>query len=215
MASRSDVTCYRVYDADMPEYAFAIDIYRTIDPDQTWLYVQEYAAPAEIELESVRRRRNEALSVMPEVTGVPQERIHVRTRRRNKRGEQYRKVDEQANSTMSLKGSRFRVNFDDYLDTGLFLDHRMTRAGCARQPVASGSSICSPTRERQLCTLRRAALRQPQLLTCPARTWIGHSATWQSTACWTTKRLAANTSSCRRIVANGSRRVRQTGSATT
>jgi 23S rRNA (guanine2445-N2)-methyltransferase / 23S rRNA (guanine2069-N7)-methyltransferase len=128
-ASRSDVSCYRVYDADMPEYAFAIDIYRTLEPDLTWLHVQEYAAPAEIELEAVRRRRNEALSVLPEVTGVPEERIQVRTRRRNKRGEQYRKVDEQANFHFVIEGGlKFRVNFDDYLDTGLFLDHRMTRA---------------------------------------------------------------------------------------
>jgi 23S rRNA (guanine2445-N2)-methyltransferase / 23S rRNA (guanine2069-N7)-methyltransferase len=128
-ASRSDVSCYRVYDADMPEYAFAIDIYRTLEPDLTWLYVQEYAAPAEIELDAVRRRRNEALSVLPEVTGVPEERINVRTRRRSKRGEQYRKVDEQANFHVLMEGGlKFRVNFDDYLDTGLFLDHRTTRA---------------------------------------------------------------------------------------
>ncbi|MFL6603813.1 MAG: bifunctional 23S rRNA (guanine(2069)-N(7))-methyltransferase RlmK/23S rRNA (guanine(2445)-N(2))-methyltransferase RlmL [Steroidobacteraceae bacterium] len=128
-ASRSDVFCFRVYDADMPEYAFAIDVYRTLDPDLTWLYVQEYAAPSDIELEAVRRRRNEALSVLPEVTSVPQERIHVRTRRRNKRGEQYRKIDEQANFHVVMEGGlKFRVNFDDYLDTGLFLDHRMTRA---------------------------------------------------------------------------------------
>ena len=128
-ARRSDVSCYRVYDADMPEYAFAIDIYRSVAPDLTWLYVQEYAAPYEIELDAVRRRRSEALSVLPEVTGVPQERIHVRTRRRNKRGDQYRKVDEQANFHVVLEGGlRFRVNFDDYLDTGLFLDHRVTRA---------------------------------------------------------------------------------------
>jgi 23S rRNA (guanine2445-N2)-methyltransferase / 23S rRNA (guanine2069-N7)-methyltransferase len=128
-ASRADVSCFRVYDADMPEYAFAIDLYRTVDPELTWLYVQEYAAPAEIELEAVRRRRNEALSVLPEVTGAPAERIHVRTRRRTKRGEQYRKVDEQANFHVVMEGGlKFRVNFDDYLDTGLFLDHRMTRA---------------------------------------------------------------------------------------
>jgi 23S rRNA (guanine2445-N2)-methyltransferase / 23S rRNA (guanine2069-N7)-methyltransferase len=128
-ASRSDVACFRVYDADMPEYAFAIDLYRTLDPDLTWLYVQEYAAPSEIELEAVRRRRNEALSVLPEVTGVAEERIHVRTRRRNKRGEQYRKVDEQAHFHVVTEGGlKFRVNFDDYLDTGLFLDHRVTRA---------------------------------------------------------------------------------------
>jgi 23S rRNA (guanine2445-N2)-methyltransferase / 23S rRNA (guanine2069-N7)-methyltransferase len=127
-ASKSDIFCYRVYDADMPEYAFAIDVYHTLDPDQTWLYVQEYAAPAEIELDAVRRRRNEALSVMPEVTGVPEERINVRTRRRNKRGEQYKKVDEQAHFHYVLEaGLKFRVNFDDYLDTGLFLDHRITR----------------------------------------------------------------------------------------
>jgi len=128
-ASRSDISCYRVYDADMPEYAFAIDIYGTFDPEQTWLYVQEYAAPAEIELDAVRRRRNEALSVMPEVTGVPEERIHVRTRRKNKRGEQYRKVDEQAHFHYIREGGlKFQVNFDDYLDTGLFLDHRITRS---------------------------------------------------------------------------------------
>jgi 23S rRNA (guanine2445-N2)-methyltransferase / 23S rRNA (guanine2069-N7)-methyltransferase len=128
-ASRADVSCFRVYDADMPEYAFAIDLYRTLEPDLTWLYVQEYAAPVEIELEAVRRRRNEALSVLPEVTGVPEERIRVRTRRRNKRGEQYRKVDEQANFHWVMEGGlKFRVNFDDYLDTGIFLDHRMTRA---------------------------------------------------------------------------------------
>ena len=128
-ASRADVSCFRVYDADMPEYAFAIDLYRTLDPDLTWLYVQEYAAPSEIELDAVRRRRNQALSVLPEVTGVPEERIRVRTRRRTKRGEQYRKVDEQANFHVVMEGGlKFRVNFDDYLDTGIFLDHRMTRA---------------------------------------------------------------------------------------
>ena len=127
--TKSDITCYRVYDADMPEYAFAIDIYRTLDPEQTWLYVQEYAAPAEIELDAVRRRRNEALSVMPDVTGVPEERINVRTRRRNKRGEQYKKVDEQAHFHYIIEGGlKFRVNFEDYLDTGLFLDHRITRS---------------------------------------------------------------------------------------
>jgi 23S rRNA (guanine2445-N2)-methyltransferase / 23S rRNA (guanine2069-N7)-methyltransferase len=66
---------------------------------------------------------------LPEVTGVPEERIQVRTRRRTKRGEQYRKVDEQANFHFVIEGGlKFRVNFDDYLDTGLFLDHRMTRA---------------------------------------------------------------------------------------
>ena len=130
-ADRSGVSCYRLYDADMPEYAFAIDVYRTIggaDSELTWLYVQEYAAPAEIELESVRKRRGEALSTLSDVTGVAQERVRVRTRRKNKRGEQYSKVQDRDNYYVVMEdGLRFLVNFDDYLDTGLFLDHRTTR----------------------------------------------------------------------------------------
>jgi 23S rRNA (guanine2445-N2)-methyltransferase / 23S rRNA (guanine2069-N7)-methyltransferase len=127
-AARTGVSCYRLYDADMPEYAFAIDLYRSIEPDLEWLYVQEYAAPAEIEQEAVRRRRSEALSTLPQVTGVPGERIRLRTRRRTRRGDQYRKIQQQGSfHVISEGGLRFEVNFDDYLDTGLFLDHRVTR----------------------------------------------------------------------------------------
>jgi 23S rRNA (guanine2069-N7)-methyltransferase / 23S rRNA (guanine2445-N2)-methyltransferase len=128
-ADKAGISCYRLYDADMPEYAFAIDLYRTVDPDESWLYVQEYAAPAEIEPEAVRRRRGEALSTLPQVTGIPPDRIKLRTRRRTHRGEQYRKVGEQGHfHTVLEDGLRLLVNFDDYLDTGLFLDHRTTRA---------------------------------------------------------------------------------------
>jgi 23S rRNA (guanine2445-N2)-methyltransferase / 23S rRNA (guanine2069-N7)-methyltransferase len=91
--------------------------------------VQEYAAPAEIELEAVRKRRGEALSTLADVTGVPAERIRVRTRRKTKRGEQYAKVQDRSDYHVVIEGGlQFLVNFDDYLDTGLFLDHRMTRA---------------------------------------------------------------------------------------
>ena len=126
-AERSGITCYRLYDADMPEYAFAIDVYKSTD-EAMWLYVQEYAAPAEIELESVRKRRGEALSTLSDVTGVDPDHVRVRTRRKNKRGEQYSKVQERANYHVVMEdGLKFLVNFDDYLDTGLFLDHRTTR----------------------------------------------------------------------------------------
>jgi len=128
-AVKEDVSCYRLYDADMPEYAFAIDIYHTVEPEETWLYVQEYAPPAEIEAEAVRRRRGEALSALPGVTGVPPERIKLRTRRRTQRGEQYGKVGDRSEFYVVLEGGlQLIVNFDDYLDTGLFLDHRITRA---------------------------------------------------------------------------------------
>ena len=129
-AQRAGVSCHRLYDADMPEYAFAIDVYQTVEPElETWLYVQEYAAPPEIEAEAVRRRRREALAALPEAAGVPIDRITLRTRRRMHRGDQYRKVARQGNFRTVLEGGlKFQVNFEDYLDTGLFLDHRITRA---------------------------------------------------------------------------------------
>ncbi len=128
-AQREQVNCYRLYDADMPEYAFAIDLYTGADPAARWLYVQEYAAPREIPDEAVRRRRGELLAALPGVTGVPAANIRLRTRRRSAGGVQYAKVAERGEFHVVLEhGLRFLVNFDDYLDTGLFLDQRLTRA---------------------------------------------------------------------------------------
>ena len=127
-AEREGVSCYRLYDADMPEYSFAIDRYTEFDGANTWLYVQEYAAPKTIEPEAVQRRRAEALAALPGVTGIPMERIHLRQRRRTTRGDQYEKLAESADFKLVAEGGlRFWVNFTDYLDTGLFLDHRVTR----------------------------------------------------------------------------------------
>jgi 23S rRNA (guanine2445-N2)-methyltransferase / 23S rRNA (guanine2069-N7)-methyltransferase len=127
-ADREGTSCYRLYDADMPEYAFAIDRYRLADSDEQHLYVQEYAAPASIEAAAASRRRAEALAALPEASGVPLDRIHLRTRQRQSGSSQYERLDEQARFHTVLESElRFRVNFSDYLDTGLFLDHRLTR----------------------------------------------------------------------------------------
>jgi 23S rRNA (guanine2445-N2)-methyltransferase / 23S rRNA (guanine2069-N7)-methyltransferase len=123
----SGVTCYRLYDADMPEYAFAIDIYKS-GPD-AWVCVQEYEAPESIAKESVRQRRAEALSVLPSTLEVDAAHVVYRRRRKQKEGEQYVRLDERAQlHEVEEGGLRFLVNFHDYLDTGLFLDHRPTRA---------------------------------------------------------------------------------------
>jgi 23S rRNA (guanine2069-N7)-methyltransferase / 23S rRNA (guanine2445-N2)-methyltransferase len=124
-ARREDVACFRIYDADMPEYSFAIDIYGN---DERYACVQEYAAPPTVARDAARGRRDEALSVLPEVLGLPQERITLRVRRRQRHGEQYEKVDSESRFHTVREGRyRFLVNFTDYLDTGLFLDHRITR----------------------------------------------------------------------------------------
>jgi 23S rRNA (guanine2445-N2)-methyltransferase / 23S rRNA (guanine2069-N7)-methyltransferase len=131
-AAKEQVSCYRIYDADMPEYSFAIDRYAEAPNDKNsqrvWLYVQEYAAPKTIEAEAVQRRRNEALAALPGVTGIDPARIHLRQRRKTARGEQYEKLGETAEFQLVEESDlRFWVNFTDYLDTGLFLDHRLTR----------------------------------------------------------------------------------------
>jgi 23S rRNA (guanine2445-N2)-methyltransferase / 23S rRNA (guanine2069-N7)-methyltransferase len=90
--------------------------------------VQEYAAPATVDPEAARRRREEALAVLPEVTGVPLTDIRLRTRRKQKDGGQYAKLNRREEFHIVEEGGlQVRVNLDDYLDTGLFLDHRLTR----------------------------------------------------------------------------------------
>jgi 23S rRNA (guanine2445-N2)-methyltransferase / 23S rRNA (guanine2069-N7)-methyltransferase len=127
-ARRDGTTCYRLYDADMPEYALAIDLYHCIDDERRRLFVQEYAAPSTIEPEAVRRRRDEALSVLPEVTGISFDDIHLRTRQRQRGAAQYEKLDSQRQMhVVAEHGAKLQVNFTDYLDTGVFLDHRSTR----------------------------------------------------------------------------------------
>ena len=126
-AQREAVHCFRIYDADMPEYAFAIDLYGD-GGGQSWAYVQEYEAPRTIEPEAVRARRREVLAVIPEVLSLPKERIHLRRRRQQKGVAQYEKVSNEREFEAVREGPyRFLVNFHDYLDTGLFLDHRLTR----------------------------------------------------------------------------------------
>jgi 23S rRNA (guanine2445-N2)-methyltransferase / 23S rRNA (guanine2069-N7)-methyltransferase len=124
-AEREQIDCFRVYDADMPEYAFAIDLYGR---ESRHVYVQEYAAPKSVNQESARERRREALAVLPEVLGVPLPRVHTRVRKPQKGAEQYEKRDSAAERHAVLEGGlKFWVNFRDYLDTGLFLDHRIVR----------------------------------------------------------------------------------------
>jgi 23S rRNA (guanine2445-N2)-methyltransferase / 23S rRNA (guanine2069-N7)-methyltransferase len=127
-AGREKVSCYRIYDADMPEYSFAIDRYAEADSERVWLYVQEYTAPKTINPDAVQRRRSEALAALPGVTGIAADHIHLRQRRKTTRGDQYEKLAAQGDfKLVEENGLRFWVNFTDYLDTGLFLDHRITR----------------------------------------------------------------------------------------
>jgi 23S rRNA (guanine2445-N2)-methyltransferase / 23S rRNA (guanine2069-N7)-methyltransferase len=131
---REGITCFRAYDADLPEYAAAIDVYAT-DPDgDVWLHVQEYAAPAEIPEATTRRRLNELLVAARDVFALPAERVALKTRSIGKGGGKYGRLAQRGEFLVVREGdARLRVNLFDYLDTGLFLDHRPLRLRIARE----------------------------------------------------------------------------------
>lgn len=175
-AAREGITCYRVYDADLPDYAAAIDLYEGApETPGRWLVIAEYAAPKTVDPALAHARMTDILAIAPRVLDVPADHVHARERLRARGGSQYALAGEAdprhgglgrasgsraatstvgkagAASTGSAAGSKapasgaaaagdalahplireggltFEVNFDDYLDTGIFLDHRVTR----------------------------------------------------------------------------------------
>ncbi len=121
------VSCYRLYDADMPEYNVAVDLYQ--GDAGRWVHVQEYEAPESVDERKARARLAEALAVLPAELEVAAEAVYLKVRRRQRGAAQYEKQAERGVfHTVNEGGLRFAVNFSDYLDTGLFLDHRPTRA---------------------------------------------------------------------------------------
>nr|WP_289124979.1 bifunctional 23S rRNA (guanine(2069)-N(7))-methyltransferase RlmK/23S rRNA (guanine(2445)-N(2))-methyltransferase RlmL [uncultured Halomonas sp.] len=119
---QSGETCYRIYDADMPEYALAVDRYG----DR--VHVQEYAAPSSINPAQAQKRLFDALEVLPEALGVDPSKIYVKRRERQTGAAQYQKREASGERFEVQEGSaRLWVNLRDYLDTGLFLDHRPVR----------------------------------------------------------------------------------------
>ena len=127
-ARQQEVSNFRLYDADMPEYALAVDRYVEAGSGLVHLYVQEYAAPDSVDPAAAARRRAEAMAVLPAVTQVDPANLHLRVRQRQRGSSQYSRLG-RAGSYVSVEegGLKFLVNFTDYLDTGLFLDHRLTR----------------------------------------------------------------------------------------
>ncbi len=127
-AKKSGVSCYRLYDADMPEFALAIDIYGD-EHAQNWLHIQEYAAPKSVDEKASMERLREALYVIRDCLGVPEERMFLKRREVQKGRAQYEKASAEESATFCIyeNGIRLKVNLSDYLDTGLFLDHRPIR----------------------------------------------------------------------------------------
>ena len=121
-ACKEGIDSYRIYDADLPEYNVAIDKY--LD----YVVLQEYAAPAAIPESVTKRRMTDVLLTLPHVLGIAPESIILKTREKQKGTKQYQKLDaDKLHLVTKEYNCQFRINLTDYLDTGLFLDHRLTR----------------------------------------------------------------------------------------
>lgn len=121
-AQKEGIDSYRIYDADIPEYNVAVDKY--LD----YVIIQEYMAPATIPEAVTKRRLSDVLLALPSAIGINPNKMIMKTRERQKGASQYQKLDERKLELITTEyGAKFKLNLTGYLDTGLFLDHRLTR----------------------------------------------------------------------------------------
>ncbi|GKW09733.1 MULTISPECIES: bifunctional 23S rRNA (guanine(2069)-N(7))-methyltransferase RlmK/23S rRNA (guanine(2445)-N(2))-methyltransferase RlmL [Pectobacterium] len=121
-AKQQGIECYRLYDADLPEYNVAVDRYGS------WVVVQEYAPPKTIDAQKARQRLFDVINATLSVLELPSNRLVLKTRERQKGKNQYEKLAQKGDFLLMEEfGAKLWVNLTDYLDTGLFLDHRIAR----------------------------------------------------------------------------------------
>ncbi len=121
-ARQEGIECYRLYDADLPEYNVAVDRYAD------WVVIQEYAPPKTIDEHKARQRLFDIIAATISVLDMPPNKLILKTRERQKGKNQYQKLGEKGDFIeVGEYNARLWVNLTDYLDTGLFLDHRIAR----------------------------------------------------------------------------------------
>jgi len=121
-ARQQGIECYRLYDADMPEFAFAVDVYGKR------VHLQEYQAPASVEESKVLLHRQQAIAAVSQILALGEGQLSLKTRQRQRGTAQYQPLEDYGWDFKVAEGeARFWVNLDRYLDTGLFLDHRPMR----------------------------------------------------------------------------------------
>lgn len=121
-AKQQGLDAYRLYDADLPEYNLAVDRYAD------HIVVQEYAAPKNIDENKARQRLLDAVNTTLNVTGIETNKLILKVRQKQKGTNQYEKLANKGEYFyVNEYGAKLWVNLTDYLDTGLFLDHRLTR----------------------------------------------------------------------------------------
>jgi len=173
---KQQINAYRLYDADIPEYAVAIDVYGD------WVHVQEYAAPKSIDQVKVFERLKDVMAAIPQVLGISPKRVVLKQRKRQSGTQQYEKHGHLGKFfEVQEHGCRFRINLKDYLDTGLFLDHRPIRLEIQQQ--AQGKDFLN------LFSYTSSASAHAGIGGAKSTTSVDMSATYLS---WAAKNMAMN-----------------------
>ena len=121
-ARRESIRCFRIYDADIPDYNVAIDLYGRL------VHISEYAPPNTVDPARAQEHMREIISTIQDVLNIPRKYLYIKIRHRQKGKSQYQKIGSKGQlHEVSEYNCRFLVNLSDYLDTGLFLDQRKTR----------------------------------------------------------------------------------------
>ena len=123
---QNKINAYRLYDADLPEFAVAVDI---ISTDTTHCVVQEYQAPATVNLAMAEARLEALVAALPDALNIPEENLHLKVRSVKSGDDQYRRLAAASSSVVYVQehDAKLELNLTDYLDIGLFLDHRPVR----------------------------------------------------------------------------------------
>ncbi|MCP4377898.1 MAG: bifunctional 23S rRNA (guanine(2069)-N(7))-methyltransferase RlmK/23S rRNA (guanine(2445)-N(2))-methyltransferase RlmL, partial [bacterium] len=121
--TKRGVTCYRIYDRDIPEIPLAVDLY------EGRLHIAEYDRPHDRTAGQHVDWLERMVAAAGEKLGIKPENVFLKRRRRQRGHDQYERVSATPSPriTVSEGACKFLVNLADYIDTGLFLDHRITR----------------------------------------------------------------------------------------
>ncbi len=122
-ARRQGITCYRVYDHDLPEFPFCIELY------EEHIYLAEYKRRHALSEEEHEQWLEDCIVIISDILELPADNVYIKQRQRKqgRLGQYQRVATEEAFFLAREAGLTFKVNLSDYLDTGLFLDHRITR----------------------------------------------------------------------------------------
>jgi 23S rRNA (cytosine1962-C5)-methyltransferase len=190
-ARRRGISCFRVYDRDVPQFPFAIDWFDTVDPRaETHLHVQEIDTGWKMADDEYTAWLVAVCDSICEACAVPAAQLHLKRRVRQRGTSQYEKLEDATAETFFVEeaGHRFEVNFDTYLDTGLFLDHRTTRAMVAETLASRAASGAGP-RFLNLFAYTGSFTVYAAKAGASASTTVDLSNTYQA---WTARNLALN-----------------------